>query len=68
MANVILGIIIVILLFYLFVLIDTIILVKKYGKKRLIEIRDMLIKRINLAMILTILLVGLIIARILILR
>ncbi len=65
MDLVLLGILILVLLFYMFLMIDTIILIKKSGRAKRADLREVLIKRVNLAMVLTVVIAAIIIVRIL---
>lgn len=64
MKDVILIVSILLILLYAFIMVDTFILVKKSGGRRIKGIRDILMKRINLSIILTVIISILIIIRI----
>lgn len=64
----ILVVCIILLLIYAFLMIDTFILVRKSAGKRISGIRDILMKRINLAIILTVLIGIFIILRIVVFK
>ena len=64
MKEALLIISIILLLVYAFLMVDTFILIKKSTGKRISGIRDILMKRINLAIILTVAIAALIIIRI----
>lgn len=68
MENVLLVVIIILLLIYAFLMIDTFILVKKSVGKRMANIKDILMKRVNLSIILTIIIGVLVILKIVVFK
>ena len=68
MENVLLVVCIILLLIYAFLMIDTFILVKKSAGKRMANIKDILMKRINLSIILTVIIGILVILKIVIFK
>ena len=68
MKSFLLVLAIILLLIYGFIMIDSIILIKKSEGKRISNIRDILLKRINVGIVLTILIAIIIILRIVVFR
>ena len=68
MKTILLVICIILLLIYAFLMLDTIILVKKSGGKRISSIRDILMRRINVGIILTVIIGILVLLRILVFK
>ena len=68
MKTVLLVICIILLLIYAFLMLDTIILVKKSSGKRISSIRDILMRRINVGIILTVIIGILVLLRILVFK
>ena len=68
MKTILLIICIILLLIYSFLMIDTFILVKKSGNKRISGIRDILIKRVNAFIVLTVIISILILLRIIVFK
>jgi len=68
MKSFLLVLAIILLLIYGFIMIDSIILIKKSEGKRISNIRDILLKRINVGIVLTVLIAIIIILRIVVFR
>ena len=64
MKNILLIVGIILLVVYAYIMVDTYIFVKKSENKRVEEVRNKLLKRINISMILTVILIIVIILRV----